>query len=107
MRSRIIVIMTSSILAFFIMSGGYGFWKKTLKIEGNINVVRHNQKKSHNSFALLSTANVSSNDTNYQAKTVTEDVYLEGKYENTTESREEYGDSDLLEDIKDYEMIND
>lgn len=114
MRKRIIVIMTSSILAFFIMSGGYGLWKRTLKIEGSIHVAEPKGVPPTHSFALLSmenadsvTGEVYSKNVKYEAKTVTQDVYSDDTYENITETRVEFGDKELLEFIKEYKKIND
>lgn len=36
MKKQILIIIASLLFAMFIMSGGYGLWSETLRIEGNI-----------------------------------------------------------------------
>lgn len=39
MKKQILIIIASLLFAMFIMSGGYGLWSETLRIEGNIEVL--------------------------------------------------------------------
>ena len=44
MKKQILIIIASLLFAMFIMSGGYGLWSETLRIEGNIEVLPNRGK---------------------------------------------------------------
>lgn len=72
MPKKISVLLLSLIVAFGFMSGGYGYWQKTLVIDGNGIVVKEAKKE-----LLTLTKTFSGNDEQVSAETNEENVINE------------------------------
>ena len=99
MKKRMSIILLNCILAILLVSGGYGYWNKTIPIRGFISVFDPNPDEVEGDHIISgSTGGVSGVDTETSKD---EEIAVEGGYEDGELVEETTEDTDDGEDIKD------